>query len=46
MLKEMKTWPWTNRAREIWWMVKFTFYASLVMALLVLADWFGRTYNG
>lgn len=44
MFKELKTWPWTDKAREIWWMAKFTFYALLITGALVLADWVGRTW--
>lgn len=42
MFKEMKSWPWTDRAREIWWMAKFMFWGILFVGLLLLADWWAR----
>lgn len=35
---------WTPRAHELWFMVKFTFYAFVITGVLVLADWVGRTW--
>lgn len=42
MFKEMKTWPWTDRAREIWWMTKFTAAGFVFVGILLLADWWAR----
>lgn len=44
MFKEIKSWNWTPRAYEILFYIKFTGYALLATALVVLADWVGRTW--
>lgn len=44
MFKEMKKWNWTPRAYELWADIKFLFWAVVVTALVVIADWVGRTW--
>lgn len=38
----MRNWNWTPRAKELWFMIKFTTYGFIFVGLLILADWWAR----
>ena len=40
----MRNWNWTPRAYRLWADIKFFLMSVLVVSLLVLADWVGRTW--
>lgn len=40
----MRNWNWTPRAYRLWVDIKFFLMSVLIVSLLVLADWVGRTW--